>query len=258
MSRSSRGDGGGRLPQNRKPEPPAKQTTRKVRSYGFDDGGQRRCGRGVTLGCSGGNNKYENIPINQQTGRTGRVTIDIWSYRHRSYVGMTCHWIDPNTLERSSKALCCDRCMGRHTYNAIASEVVRIHELFGLTDHVRVHDPLGELGGVAEVDEVQRCNDFVCQCSLQAAAVASFRSPRGAVRACPPVSWIFTTQVMSTNSTRFWPHTFSRSVWTQRPRRAQEDVDETTLLPWAADLQNYVDVSAPTCQTAAFATSRPW
>lgn len=45
------------------------------------------------------------------------VTADCWTAFRRSYLGMTIHWLDHDTLERKSKGLACHRLEGRHTYD---------------------------------------------------------------------------------------------------------------------------------------------
>ena len=40
------------------------------------------------------------------------TTADIWSTRTRSFMGMTLHYIDPNTFERKSHAIACERFKG--------------------------------------------------------------------------------------------------------------------------------------------------
>ncbi|KAL4090730.1 hypothetical protein QTP88_025511 [Uroleucon formosanum] len=44
------------------------------------------------------------------------TTADIWSGNNKSYLGMTCHFIDPITYERKSFVLGCKRIIGCHTY----------------------------------------------------------------------------------------------------------------------------------------------
>ena len=48
------------------------------------------------------------------------VTADIWSSRHRSFIGMTCHWIDCIDLCRQSRMLAFHRFKGKHDYIGIA------------------------------------------------------------------------------------------------------------------------------------------
>ena len=40
-------------------------------------------------------------------------TADVWSNRKRSFMGMTCHLIDPETLTRKSFPIACDRFKGK-------------------------------------------------------------------------------------------------------------------------------------------------
>lgn len=48
------------------------------------------------------------------------TTAHIWSAHNRSFFGMTCHWIEEDTMERKSAALACARLNGRHTYDVLA------------------------------------------------------------------------------------------------------------------------------------------
>ncbi|XP_018369951.1 PREDICTED: uncharacterized protein LOC108765643 [Trachymyrmex cornetzi] len=51
------------------------------------------------------------------------TTADLWSKGKRSYLGMTVHWINPETLERESAALACRRIKGKHTYDVLAQAI---------------------------------------------------------------------------------------------------------------------------------------
>lgn len=55
------------------------------------------------------------------------TTADVWTAHGRSFFGMTCHWIDPATLERKSAALGFARLQGRVTYDAVAGRIHEIH-----------------------------------------------------------------------------------------------------------------------------------
>ena len=57
------------------------------------------------------------------------TTADIWSACHRSYMGMTVHWITDN-LDRKSATLACKRFTGAHTYDRIAEVITEVHSSF--------------------------------------------------------------------------------------------------------------------------------
>jgi len=59
------------------------------------------------------------------------TTADIWSSCHRSYMGMTVHWITDD-LGRRSAALACRRFSGAHTYDRIAEVINEVHSSFSL------------------------------------------------------------------------------------------------------------------------------
>ena len=55
------------------------------------------------------------------------TTADVWTANHRSYIGMTVHWIDTDTLKRCKAMIACVRITGHHTYDVIASRIEHIH-----------------------------------------------------------------------------------------------------------------------------------
>ena len=55
------------------------------------------------------------------------TTADIWSSTHRSFLGMTGHWINNDTLERKSAALGCRRFTGTHSHDKIARAIADVH-----------------------------------------------------------------------------------------------------------------------------------
>ncbi|KAL0159066.1 hypothetical protein M9458_047142, partial [Cirrhinus mrigala] len=61
------------------------------------------------------------------------TTADIWTAHNKSFLGVTVHWIDSETLQRNKAAIACRRFRGRHTYDAIASELEDIFSQYGLT-----------------------------------------------------------------------------------------------------------------------------
>lgn len=60
------------------------------------------------------------------------TTADIWSSSNKSYLGMTVHWIDPNTYERNSFTLACRRFKGSHTFDKVAELIIDIHTEYDL------------------------------------------------------------------------------------------------------------------------------
>ncbi|XP_046402876.1 uncharacterized protein LOC124168657 [Ischnura elegans] len=61
------------------------------------------------------------------------TTADIWSTKTRSFLGVTAHWIDEQTLMRHSAALACRRFCSPHTHDKIAEMLEDIHLSFGLS-----------------------------------------------------------------------------------------------------------------------------
>lgn len=60
------------------------------------------------------------------------TTADVWMAHHRSYLGMTVHWIDQKSLKRQKAAIACMRIIGRHTYDVLAAKSEEVHRKFGL------------------------------------------------------------------------------------------------------------------------------
>ncbi|XP_060773195.1 uncharacterized protein LOC132883505 [Neoarius graeffei] len=65
------------------------------------------------------------------------TTADLWTAHNRSFFGMTCHWIEEDTLERRSAALACVRVKGRHTFDVLAAKICEIHADFKVQHKVR-------------------------------------------------------------------------------------------------------------------------
>ncbi len=64
------------------------------------------------------------------------TTTDAWSTNHKSYLGVTVHWIDSDTLTISSGALACRRIKGRHTYDTLAEMLESVHMEFSIQNKV--------------------------------------------------------------------------------------------------------------------------
>ena len=59
------------------------------------------------------------------------TTADIWSAKHRTFLGYTCHWLTDN-FERKSVTLACKRIFAVHTDENIAQIITEINTSFGL------------------------------------------------------------------------------------------------------------------------------
>ncbi|KAI7789260.1 hypothetical protein IRJ41_001648 [Triplophysa rosa] len=64
------------------------------------------------------------------------TTTDCWSSRRRGFIGVTAHWVDPNSLERCSVALACRQLKGPHTFDVLACALNDIHAEFGIQNKV--------------------------------------------------------------------------------------------------------------------------
>ncbi|KAK6329216.1 hypothetical protein J4Q44_G00011940 [Coregonus suidteri] len=58
------------------------------------------------------------------------TTTDCWSARRQSFLGVTDHWIDPDSLNRCCAALACKRLRGSHTFDVLAGALNDIHSEF--------------------------------------------------------------------------------------------------------------------------------
>ena len=66
------------------------------------------------------------------------TTTDAWSSNNRSFLGVTIHWIDEESLRICSGALACRRLAGRHTYDVLAEMLEDIHRDFTIKEKVTV------------------------------------------------------------------------------------------------------------------------
>jgi len=63
------------------------------------------------------------------------TTADIWSANNKSYMGVTCHFIDEN-YQRKSYMLSCKRIMFAHTHSVIANALYEIHKEYNLKSKI--------------------------------------------------------------------------------------------------------------------------
>ena len=81
----------------------------------------------------------EKIKATLQSQEYVCTTADIWTQQARSYLGVTCHWIDTEEFKRHSIALAFRRFRGVHSYDRIASQLMDIHADFDLDTTKIVH-----------------------------------------------------------------------------------------------------------------------
>ncbi len=65
------------------------------------------------------------------------TTADIWLAQNHSFFGVTCHWIDKDTLERHSAAMTCTRLEGRHADDTVAAKLNEIHAEYKIQSKVK-------------------------------------------------------------------------------------------------------------------------
>lgn len=64
------------------------------------------------------------------------LTADIWSSKHRSFMGMTAHWIDPVTFKRQIATISCNRFTFPHTNERIAENLQIVCDIFGIGNKI--------------------------------------------------------------------------------------------------------------------------
>ncbi|KAL6479152.1 hypothetical protein MHYP_G00125850 [Metynnis hypsauchen] len=97
------------------------------------------------------------------------TTTDCWTAHRRSFIGVTAHWFNPQTLQRSCAALACKQLKGSHTFSALAgsgihtefnirekivrtttdngSNFLKAFRIYGQTDENNNPEPVGESDG---------------------------------------------------------------------------------------------------------------
>lgn len=64
------------------------------------------------------------------------TTADCQSVRRWSFIGVTGHWIDPDSLKRCSAALACKQLRSSHTFDVLASALNDIHPEFEIWEKI--------------------------------------------------------------------------------------------------------------------------
>ena len=66
------------------------------------------------------------------------TTADSWKTYGRSFLGVTCHWLDPVSLLRQSACLIIRRLKGKQTYDVLAKALEGVHAEFKISKKVAV------------------------------------------------------------------------------------------------------------------------
>ncbi len=66
------------------------------------------------------------------------TTADAWKSRGKAYLGVTCHWLCPDSLKRLGICLAIRRMKGSLTYNVLAKHLEAINAEFGIEEKVTV------------------------------------------------------------------------------------------------------------------------
>lgn len=64
------------------------------------------------------------------------TTADCWTKGKKSYIGVTCHWINSKSFKRESVSLECCRLQGRHTYDVIAKALYKIYTTYKIQNKI--------------------------------------------------------------------------------------------------------------------------
>lgn len=64
------------------------------------------------------------------------TTTDCWTAHHRGFIGVTAHWFDPQTMQRSCVALACKQLKGPHSFSALAGALNDIHTEFDIREKI--------------------------------------------------------------------------------------------------------------------------
>lgn len=78
----------------------------------------------------------EKLKNAMQTVKYIDTTTDCWTAHRQSFIGVTAHWIEPDTLERKSVALACKRLKGTHSYDVLASALNDIHSEYNIREKI--------------------------------------------------------------------------------------------------------------------------
>ena len=63
------------------------------------------------------------------------TTTDCWLVHHRSFLGITTHWLNAETMKREYATLACRRLTGSHNYLLLGKEIAKVHDHFNITEN---------------------------------------------------------------------------------------------------------------------------
>ena len=79
--------------------------------------------------------KFEAVMINIKKTLFSKdyvcTTAKIWSQRKKSFLGMTAHVVDPETLQRESFAIAYEKFSGTHSFDSIFEKIQKVHDKIG-------------------------------------------------------------------------------------------------------------------------------
>ena len=61
-----------------------------------------------------------------------KCLADYWSGHHRSFLGITVHWIDENSFKRRHTVLCYKELSRAHTFDVLADTMQQFHRAFDI------------------------------------------------------------------------------------------------------------------------------
>ncbi|KAL1248758.1 hypothetical protein QQF64_032974 [Cirrhinus molitorella] len=64
------------------------------------------------------------------------TTTDCWTAHRRSFIGVTAHWFNPQTMQRSCAALACKQLKGSHNFSTLAGALNDIHTEFNIREKI--------------------------------------------------------------------------------------------------------------------------
>lgn len=64
------------------------------------------------------------------------TTLDLWVFEGNSFLGMTAHWLNEETMQRESAMFCCERFSNPHTLERVVELIRETHAVYGVEGKV--------------------------------------------------------------------------------------------------------------------------